>query len=218
MKVAIVSESPADEAAVLVLLEGLLQQPIEVFSSPTVRGRPGGWSGVLNTIPKVLRHLHYWTDAAALVAVLDSDRSAVHQAAHDAPNAADPACRLCQLRSEVARIRGILRPVEGRQPIKIALGLAVPQVEAWYVTGQDPHVSEAAWLNGLRSGTLPYDSKWLKTKVYRTDRPSLDLETQRAREEAERIVRDGKLPLLERLFQGGFGALAADVRAWRTGQ
>jgi len=218
MKVAIVSESPADEAAVLILLVGLLQQPIEVFSSPTLRRRPGGWTGVLRTIPTVLRHLYYNTDADALVAVLDSDRSVVHQAAHDAPDAAEPDCRLCELKSEVARIRGFLRPVEGRQPLKIALGLAVPQVEAWYLTGQDPHVSEAAWLSGLLSGTLPYDSKSLKTKVYGTDRPSLDLETRRAREEAERIVRDGKLPLLEQLFPGGFGALAADVRGWCPGQ
>jgi hypothetical protein len=40
------------------------------------------------------------------------------------------------------------------------------------------------------------------------------LETRRAREETQRIVRDGHLSLLEQSFPGGFGALAKDLRAW----
>jgi len=35
-----------------------------------------------------------------------------------------------------------------------------------------------------------------------------------AKEEAERIIREGKLALLEQLFPGGFGTLAAEVRSW----
>jgi hypothetical protein len=105
-----------------------------------------------------------------------------------------------------------LRPVTSRLPFKIALGVAVPAVEAWYRCGVDSHVSEAAWIMGLQSGTYPYTKNGLKQSVYGTDRPPLALETKRAAEEAQRVIQH--LALLERLFPAGFGALARDVRSW----
>ena len=117
------------------------------------------------------------------------------------------------MRTIVANAQGELRR-QGCTALKWALGLAVPQIEAWYLVGRDPHVSEAAWISGQKHGKFPYAREHLKCKVYGTDRPSLELEASRAREEAERIVRDGKLPLLEERFPGGFGALASDVRNW----
>jgi len=179
MKVAVLSESSADEAAIRVFLEALRGERIEPPSSmPPIRSR--GWPAPLITLPSVLRHLHYHSDAEALVVVVDSE----------------------------------LSPRETYGPLKIALGLAVPQIEAWYLVARDRHVNEAVWIRGLSSGEFPYASSTLKQKVYGTDRPSLGLETELAREQAARIVRDGHLPRLEELFPGGFGALANDVRSW----
>jgi len=117
------------------------------------------------------------------------------------------------MRAVVEQVKNRFRQ-QGYSPVKTALGLAVPQIEAWYLVGRDPHVSEAAWISGQQSGQFLYAREHLKRKVYETDRPSLELETTRAREEAERIVREGKLPLLEKLFPAGFGPLANDVRNW----
>lgn len=98
----------------------------------------------------------------------------------------------------------------------MALGLAVPQIEAWCLVGRDPHVSEATWNNARKDGKFAYPSNQLKQQVYGTDRPSLALEIERASQQARRIVDGGKLPQLEKLFPRGFGALADDVRRWHS--
>lgn len=212
MKVAIFSESSADEAAIRVLVDGLLGKKTAAPQMPPIRSR--GWNAVLRSLPTVLRHLHYQTEAEALVVVLDSDRSPPHVETHPEPGGPGEKCRLCQMLRIVRGLQNELpaRHMYGR--IKTALGLAVPQIEAWYLVRRDPHVSEAAWISAQQSGQCPYAREHLKPKVYGTDRPSLELETRRAREEAERIVREGKLPVLEKSFPGGFGALANDVRDW----
>jgi hypothetical protein len=212
MKVAVFSESEADEAAVRVFVNALLGQETESPPMPPIESR--GWNAVLIRLPVVLRHLHYQTDAQGLVVVIDSDRSPVHLTAHTAAGGAEEKCRLCQVTSIVKRVQSELRPRDTYDPLKTALGLAVPQIEAWYLVGRDPHVSEAAWISGLKHGKSPYAPEHLKQKVYAAQRPSLELETRRAKEEAQRIVREGKLGLLEESFPGGFGALARDVRNW----
>jgi hypothetical protein len=63
---------------------------------------------------------------------------------------------------------------------------------------------------------LPYTRAKLKTLLCGTDRPSLRLETERACAEMRRVV--GDLGLLETKFPVGFGAMAADVRAWTKDQ
>lgn len=214
MKVAVLSESPADEAAIRVFLDGLLEKETEPPSMPPIRSR--GWNAVLGVLPAVLRHLRYETDAEGLVVVVDSDRSAVHLEAHEAPGARDDACRLCEMKrivEQVEKEKGFSsQRVYG--PLKTALGLAVPQIEAWYRVGRDPGVSEPTWIRGLGSQKSPYAGTTLKREVYGTDRPKLAPETKRATEEAQRIVREGQLPRLEELFPGGFGAFARDVRSW----
>lgn len=211
MKVAIFSESSADEAAIRVLLDGLLGEETVAPQMPRLRSR--GVGAVRRDAPMVLKHLQYRTDAEALVIVGDSDRTPPHVEAHNQLGGSDPHCRLCEMRRIVDEVTAQFRK-QGLSAIKTALGLAVPQIEAWYLVGGDPHVSEAAWISGQKHGKLPFPREHLKAKVYGTDRPSLELETRRAREEAERIVREGKLPDLEQFFPGGFGALAADVRKW----
>lgn len=209
MKIAVLSESPADEAAIRILVEGLISSQTESIDL-NLRTRPGGWPMVCRVLPGVLRTLHYQTDAEALVVVVDSNHSPIHQPSHDPPSQSDPRCRICQLRDTVSGIT--LRSRTGLPPIKTAFGLAVPAIEAWYRCGNDPHVTESAWVLGLQSGSYPYSKNMLKQDVYGTDRYSLKHETICATEEAHRLVQN--LPLLEQNFQNGFGALARAVRSW----
>ena len=55
MKVALLSESPADEAVLRVLVEAVLGAPPK-FVSPGLRAR--GWPNVAQVLPAVIRHLH----------------------------------------------------------------------------------------------------------------------------------------------------------------
>jgi hypothetical protein len=112
----------------------------------------------------------------------------------------------------VAATRQRLRPVPNRAPLRVALGLAVPSLEAWWRCGIDAHVTEAAWLVALQSRQFPYDVNRLKAAVYGTDRPGLDQETVRMTEEATRVAQD--LGRLETSFPNGFGTLARDLRGW----
>lgn len=212
MKVAVLSESPADEAAVEVLVAGLLG--IDTESVPLPRPKTRGWKAVFNSARLALIHLHYHTDADALVVTLDSDESPPHQKGHDQPGGADQKCRLCQLRGIVSPVQAQLRPRQGRGPIRTALGLAVPAVEAWYLAGLDRRVTESAWIQALQSGSFPYTKGNLKEKVYGTERPSLAHEETCAVEHTRRLVEQNKLGRLEKLFSSGFGALAKDMRAW----
>ena len=117
MKVAILSESEADEAAIRVLVEGLLKRQIE---PPThmlpIRAR--GYGAVFKVLPTILKHLHFRTDAEGLVVVLDSDRTPVHQRAHDQPGNTDEKCRLCRLKMIATQVLSQLptRPGYGVRP------------------------------------------------------------------------------------------------------
>ena len=210
MKVAVLSESPADEAAIRILIEGIVGRQTQAVDMPPIGTR--GVSGVFTILPTVLKHLHYRTDADALVIVVDSDRTPVHKPEHEQAGGADERCRLCKMRQAIDSVLAQLRPVQGRPQIKIAVGIAVPAIEAWYRCGLDPHVTEAAWIASLPSGPFPYTTNSLKEDVYRTSRPSLELETQRTTEEAQRLTQD--LQLLKQCFPTGFGALAREVRSW----
>jgi hypothetical protein len=210
MKLAVLSESAADEAAVRILVDGLLGGRIQLVGLQPLRTR--GESGVFGVLPAVLKDLHFQSDAEALVVVVDSDHSPVHVNSHEQPEGEDEHCRLCKLRQVVAQVRGQLRPITGRLLLKVALGLAVPAIEAWYRCGIDPHVTEATWVMSLQSRSSPYTKSRLKQDVYGTDRPPLTLEMKRATEEAQRLVKN--LDLLARLFPGGFGFLAREVQSW----
>src|SRR2546423_9460463 len=71
MRLAIFSESPADEAAIRVLVNallGALSEPIEIQGL-----RLRGWAGVFTQLQAAIRYLHYNTDADGLIIVVDSD-------------------------------------------------------------------------------------------------------------------------------------------------
>ena len=212
MKLAILTESPADEAALRVLAGGVLGVAVE-FVQHGLRTR--GWPSVAPLLPAVLRHLHFNTAADALVVVVDSDDSPVHTPTHDLPGHFHPQCRLCQLRAVFRQTTRKLRPAHGRDRVLSGIGVAVPAIEAWYLCGRDERVTEAVWVEGQASGRLPYTRAELKWRVYGTDRPSLPLEIRCALDEVRRHHHDTRR--LENDFPG-FSTLAADLRGWRSPQ
>lgn len=209
MRVALLSESPADEAALRVLV-GYVLGPFHVVP-PSLRAR--GWPSVEQVLPPILRYLHFQTDADGIVVVVDSDDSVVHDATHEAEGYHHSGCRLCRLRAVARRTLKNLPPSHGRTRVLRAFGLAVPAIEAWLLCGRDPEVTEAAWAEGQVRGQPPYSRVDLKIRVYGTDRPGLPLQTRRAVEEVSR--HRGDIRRLENDFPHGFGALARDLRDWR---
>jgi len=208
MKLAVLSESPADETAIAILMEAVLGGHFK-HVHPGLRAR--GWPSVEQVLPSIIRHLHFNTDADGLVVVVDSDDSVVHTREHEAPSYFHPQCRMCRLRAVFRQTTKKFPPSHGRNRIFRGVGIAVPAVEAWYLCGRDEQVSEAAWIEGQVTGQSPYTRAQLKFRVYGTDRPNLQLETQRAVEEVRRQRHD--LRRLENDFPG-FAALTADMRSW----
>jgi hypothetical protein len=208
MKIAVLSESPADEAAIAVLVEAVLGRPF-VRVQPSLRAR--GWPSVAQVLPSIIRYLHFNTDADGLVVVVDSDDSVVHGRAHEAPDYYHPLCRVCQLRAIFRQTTKKLPPARGRSRVLRGVGVAVPAIEAWYLCGLEDGVNEAAWLAGQEAARPPYTRRELKQRAYGTERPNLQHETEVALREARRHAGDTRR--LEHDFPG-FSALAADLKTW----
>ncbi len=209
MKIGYFSESPADQAALAVFTEGILGQAPEPINMD-LEGH--GVPGVLSALDGVLRGLHYNSDAEGLVVVVHSDDTEIHTADHDKPSGSSDRCRLCQIRTITARARNQLKPRQGRPMLKIAVGLTVPAIEAWYLVGKNHEVGEAAWIAGCAANKRPFTRPQLKQFVYNTERPSLELETECAVKEARRLI--GSIARIEDAFPIGFGLMAAEIRSW----
>ena len=207
MKLAILSESPADEAALHILVGYVLGGPFTTVQS-ALRAR--GWPSVEQVLPPIIRHLHFNTDADGLVVVVDSDDSPVHTPNHEAPGYYHPYCRVCRLRAVFRRTLKNLPPAHGRDRVLRAVGICVPALEAWLLCGRDTSVTEQAWLEGQAANRPPYTRRELKWKVYGTERPSLQHEMKRMVQEVSR--HHGDVRRLENDFPNGFGALARDLR------
>ncbi len=210
MRVAILCESEGDEVGLRLLVEAVL-------GSSTVPGtwapRARGWPSVANVLPVVLRDLHYRDGCDALVVVADTNGSRVLSRVNQQPEPEESGTRLSKLEGTIRQVQSSLRPRPGKGPIQTAIGVAVPAIEAWYLAGIDPHVSEASWMSGMESGRAPYTRNELKDRAYGTDRPSILLEKERgARWGAER---SREIDKLEQLFPTGFGVMAASIRSWR---
>jgi hypothetical protein len=211
MKVSIVSESPADEAAIAILVEALLGRRITLL--PPGRLRPGGWASALNVVDVELKRLHYNTDADAMVVVVDTDDTPLHEPAHEQPGGFVAACRLCQIRAKIESVRATLKPRYDNSVVRVAAGVAVPAIEAWYRCGLDTHAREDHFVQRLAANPKLFNVRNdLKKAAYGTDRPGLALERRVAEREARRLAAD--LSQLEQRFARGFGALARDVRGW----
>jgi hypothetical protein len=213
MRIGYYCESPADQAAMMVFTEGLLGAPPEPINLDLEAHSVPAFFVALDG---VFRGVHYNSDAEALIFVVDCDDTEVHGAAHDAPGGAAEGCRLCRVRKIIARARTQLKPRRGLPELRVATGLAVPAIEAWYLVGKNHQVGEAAWGVGLRAGRPPFTRAKLKELVYGTDRPSLEHETECAVAEARRIV--GNLEAIESAFPDGFGPMAREIRSWITRQ
>ncbi len=209
MKLGFLSESPADEAAIRILIEAVLKERTSEVRPPL---RARGWPNVLQVLPAILRHLQFQTDANALIVVVDSDDTIVHEADHTDPNKFHPHCRICQIQQVIRKTTKKWRLPGGRERLKTAVGLAVPAVEGWYLLGKDDEIGEEGWVNGLKERSKPYTRKELKRRVYRTVRPSLHLETRIAKAEARRVSK--LLKKLEESFPIGFGSMIREISQW----
>lgn len=210
MNVALLSESPADEAGLMILARAVLGHKVHRVR-PHLRAR--GWPNVVQVLPPIIRHLHFNTNADGLIVVVDCDDTVVHTVEHEAEGYFHPQCRLCQLRAVFRQTAKKLPLGKRRARVMRCVGLAVPAIEAWYLCGRDDTVTEEAWRLGQESGKLPYTRAELKHRVYGTSRPSLKKSTEFAIKELSRHRNDVRR--LEMDFPGGFGAFANDLRAWK---
>jgi hypothetical protein len=131
MKIALLSESPADEAALRLIAEGVLGQPVEPIQPPL---RARGWPSVAQVLPVVLRHLHFNTDCDGLIVTADADDTVVHTEMHERP-AISPGCRLCELRAIVRQTLSTCRRA-GPGAAEHGGGHGGAAVEAWYLCGR----------------------------------------------------------------------------------
>ena len=185
MRLAVFSESPADEAALRVLVTPLIGNTASEDTELRIRSR--GWPSVRELLPSIIKQLHYRTTVDALLVVVDSDDSTPHSS-HGSSGPGD--CRLCALRQVVDVEIGKLRDVPGRSKLKTAIGLCVPAIEAWYLCGVEPSVTEAEWRIGRDSGHPPYSRLDLKRRAYGTPIPTLADQTAKAVQHAERLAAD----------------------------
>jgi hypothetical protein len=202
MRVAILGESRADEVALRILVDAVLQ----LETTPVaIELRSRGWPYVRNALPAVIRFLYYRTDAEGLVVIADSNHTSVVQN--------DPKNRLRELQEAVRSTKETFSVVPGRVPLRFAVGVASPALEAWFLCKRHPEVDEAKWEKGLLETRDPYSRPELKRRLYGSDIPSLDLEIQQMVQAANELRTD--IVHLERQFPNGFGNLARQLREWQ---
>lgn len=209
MKVAVLSESPDNEAAIRILVRAILEQEADVVGPPR---RARGWPNVKQLVRPVLADLSAKTDVDALAVIADSDDSTVHSLAHERPQGAVKGCRLCQLRDVIDMLQKSRHNDTSHHRIMTAVGIPVPCIEAWYLCGTDHQVSEEDWTKGTTATSKPYTRNHLKRCVYGTDRPDHARRMRHAVQSAERLA--DSVDQLEALFPGGFGPFVRDVRSW----
>lgn len=213
MKIAFFSESIADESALRILVAGILNEEIEDINLPnTIVQRSS--SHVDKLLPTIIKAVYYNTNAEALIVVSDSDDTPVHTDEHE--ENVDDRCRLCQLRQAVSTTVSNLRAVAGKEILKVAVGVPVPAIEAWYLYKKNPQLYEVTWIRKQNGENIAYDRIKLKEECYGNSRPSIELETECAVREARRIIENDLLNDLENAFPHGFGSLASEIRSWKT--
>lgn len=210
MKIAFFSESIADESALKILVAGILGEEIEETNLPN-RLEYRSSSHLDKNLPSVISAVHYNSDAEALIVVSDSDDTVVHTQRHRETD--NEKCRLCQLQKAANKTVAKLQAFAGNEVIKVAVGVPVPAIEAWYLCGVNAQVNEAAWIRKQNDERISYDRKSLKLELYGNDRPPMRLLTEKAVESAKRLKND--LERLEQLFPEGFGLFANEIRSWK---
>ena len=209
MKIGILSESKNDEAAYKILVESILNRPVEIMKSYR---RRGGWAQAKALVRAIIRDLHF-AGADGFVFVGDSDSTPPHAASHDELPTGSPGCRLCEVRLIVAAATQGLRDRSGQPRLKTAVGMATPAIEAWLLSGLDANCTEARFREEQARGRLSGQTRRdLKISKYGSLEASSDIRLQRTLENARRIA--GDLDGLEQRFQFGFGHLGNDLAQW----
>ena len=200
MQVAIFSEGDADEAALRVLADSLLG----IQTTPTtVPYRARGWPAVADQLPVVIRSTYFRTDAVGLVVVVDGNGSSL--------DTASPRNRLRLLREIVEQCAPSGRT--DRASLKIAVGVAYPCIEAWWLASRHPGLTESAWEKRTEPTNLPIRKQELKRLLYGTEYPSTKLSTEKMREAAAHAA--ANIDQLSPRFPFGFSGMVAELRAWR---
>jgi hypothetical protein len=209
MNLAVLSESEADEAALRIIGEAILGRQVEWHRG--FRRRSRGFGSVPSLLRSALMELHYHSEVDALLVVVDADDTPLHLPEHE-PAYDEQKCRLCKLRAIANNVSSRVGPRPNGTTLRTAIGLAAPEIEAWYLCGLEPWATEANWLADLAAGRHGSYRARLKPKAYGVDRASLSLMISKAREHATRLA--GDLQQLEANFQNGFGPLAREIRSW----
>jgi hypothetical protein len=210
MKVAVLSEWDADEAFLRIIAEALLGVAAEWHAG--LERRSGGFGSVPKLLPTLLKYLHYRTDVDGVIVVVDSDETPIHTAEHET-GYDQQRCRFCQLKRIAVDFESSIRPRPNGTPLRTAIGLAAPEIEAWYLCGLYGWATESMWLEALDSRRHVTYRARLKPNAYGIDRAPGGVKTTKAREHAARLA--GDLERLETCFQNGFGPLAREIRSWR---
>lgn len=214
MKIAVFSESRTDEAALKILIEGVLGGEIEEVPYPNRLQSRG--SGVLRDVPAVLRGVYYNTEAEFLVIVRDSDDTPIHKKEHYEPdNKEFEVCRYCELHQAVEFTLENLAVKQRKENFKVAVGVAVPAIEAWLLCDVEPYANEAQWINRQKEKAFSTynDRQTLKAKLYGSNITSSKNMIQCGTQAAEVLARNIKL--LENSFPEGFGRMADEIRSWK---
>ena len=206
MNVAILSESESDEAGVHILAEAVLNRSLQILPKK-LRAPTRGWTGMFDLLPAVFSALH-WNPAAD--GVIDSDDSTPHTDAHEAAGFTDSQCRYCRLHQRIQLLHASMRPRPG-QPLRVAIGLAVPAIESWYVHGIDIHSTEARFQRESPQA-LTNLRRQLKMTAYGAAAVPQRVLTAKAIEHCTRIAAD--IGSLQQAFPSGFGTFARSLRLW----
>ena len=210
MKIAFFSESIADESALKILVAGILDEEIEETNLPNKLIYRSS-SHLDKDLPSVIAGVHYNSNAEVLVVVSDSDDRIVHIKQHE--ELYEEKCRLCQLQKAADYSVSKLQPVVGKEILKVAVGVPIPAIEAWYLCGVNAQVSESTWNRKQNGERISYDRKSLKIQLYGNDRPPMKVLTEKAIESARKLTNE--LERLEQLFPEGFGNFANKIRSWK---
>ena len=203
MRVAILSESAADEAALRILVDAVLGVKTFPIEKPSVAMT--SIHGVRKTLRTVIQVLHHKSDAEGLVVVVDSNHSSLEATTGEN--------RLREFGDLIAKTRAGLGARSGRPALLIAHGVASPALEGWLLCKRDGQITEAAWEKGLRDKREPYTKLALKRRLLEADYTSSELRWQKMTEAATEVAAD--IAHLETQFPNGFGSMARQLREWR---
>jgi hypothetical protein len=208
MNVAVFSESPIDEAVLRIFIDGTLG--IQTSSAELFKLRARGWPTILKNIGPVLRHLHYRSLAELLVIVADSNNHELHSAAHHPTPHQN--CRHCLLESAAAKASQSLQSIQPWHPIKFAIAVPCPSIEAWLLSVDNRECTEAGWSQRRKDGANSvHEIRQLKKQLYGDETPhSFEQSLDIACERAKRLI--PHIDAVARAFPNSFGSLIAAIR------